>query len=68
MIYGIILIVGGIIYIIKPDIFKRGIWKKTAITQQIFTPKQYNIYMRILGTLSIIIGVYMIIRHNNISF
>ena len=60
--YGYILVIGGIIYIAKPDIFKRGFWKKTAITQRIFSPKQYNLYMRILGAIAILIGVYFIFR------
>ena len=60
----IILIAFGIIYIIKPDIFKRGLWKKTAFTQQIFNPKNYNIYMRILGVLFIIFGLYIAWAHN----
>jgi hypothetical protein len=63
--YSIILIVAGIIYIIKPDIFKRGIWKKTAITQQIFSPKNYNIYMRILGAVFIAIGIFLAWKYNN---
>jgi uncharacterized protein YjeT (DUF2065 family) len=53
----IILIIGGIVYLVKPDIFRRGIWKKTAITQQIFSEKNYLIYMRILGGIIIAIGI-----------
>jgi uncharacterized protein YjeT (DUF2065 family) len=58
--YGIILIIAGIVYNIKPNIFRVGFWKKTSITQQSFTPKQYNLYMRILGGVFIILGVYML--------
>ncbi len=60
--YGILLIIIGVIYLVKPDIFRRGIWKRTAITQQVFSPKQYQIYMRILGGISIIIGAYLVIK------
>ena len=57
---GVILIVGGIIYIVKPNIFRVGIWKKTSIPQQTFTPRNYNIFMRILGVIVIILGIYKI--------
>ena len=62
-VYGIILIIAGMIYIIKPNIFRIGIWKKTAISQQVFTPKQYAIYMRILGAIFIIMGIYFLVRY-----
>jgi uncharacterized protein YjeT (DUF2065 family) len=53
----IILIGFGVLYLIKPDLFKRGVWKKTAITQQAFSPKNYLIYMRVLGGVFIVAGV-----------
>jgi len=60
--YAIILIVFGIIYLIKPDIFKRSIWRKTAITQQIFSEKNYIIFMRVLGGVFIIAGTFLILK------
>jgi uncharacterized protein YjeT (DUF2065 family) len=59
-IYGVVLIIFGLVYLIKPNIFRVGFWKKTAVTQQIFTPKQYNLYMRILGGISILAGCYFL--------
>ena len=56
---GILLIVVGVIYIVKPNIFRRGMWKETAITQRIFSPKQYNVYVRILGAILITWGIYL---------
>jgi hypothetical protein len=53
----ILLIVFGIIYLIKPDIFRRGIWRKTAVTQQVFSEKNYLIYMRVLGAVFIAAGI-----------
>ncbi len=61
MILGLILLVFGIIYLIKPDIFKRWFWKKTDIFQKIFNENQYLIFMRILGSLLIIFGLIIII-------
>lgn len=62
-IWGIVLIVSGVVYLIKPDIFQRGFWKQTAISQQIMTPEQNKLYMRILGGVFIIIGIVMIVIH-----
>ena len=56
---GIILLSFGIIYVIKPNIFRRGIWKTTAITQQRLTPTQYTRYMRILGGVFILAGIVL---------
>jgi len=60
--YGIIMIVGGVLYILRPNLFRLGLWRKTALSQQIFTPKQYVIYMRILGSIAILIGAYLLVR------
>jgi len=60
LIVGIILIAAGIIYLIKPDIFQRWIWKKTDISQRLLTPEQYKVFMRILGVVYIIIGVVLL--------
>jgi len=63
MILGICAIIFGIIYIIKPTIFTRGIWKRTSITQNTMPPKTYNIYMRVLGGLLIVVGFFLIIKN-----
>ena len=52
----LILIAFGILYLIKPDIFQRGFWKKTAISQRLLTPEQNKVYMRILGVVFIVVG------------
>jgi hypothetical protein len=59
---GGILMLIGIIYLIRPNIFRIGFWKKTDVAQQIFSPKQYIIYMRVIGTLVILWGLYYIIK------
>ena len=55
------LIACGILYQIKPDIFQRWFWKRTAISQRILTPEQNKIYMRILGAVFIVAGVVLLI-------
>lgn len=56
LIPGLILIACGILYLIKPDIFQRGIWKKIAISQRLLTSEQNKVYMRILGIVFIVVG------------
>ena len=56
---GIILLCFGILYVIKPNIFRRGIWKTTDIAQQRLTPTQYTLYMRGLGVVFILAGIVL---------
>jgi uncharacterized protein YjeT (DUF2065 family) len=55
--YGVFLVVLGIIYNLKPNIFRIGFWKKTDIAQNKLSEKNYTIYMRVLGVVFIVIGV-----------
>lgn len=59
--FGIVLIVCGIVYLLKPDIFQRWFWKRTAISQRIMTPEQNKVYMRILGVIFIVVGVILLL-------
>lgn len=54
---GLILIAFGIIYNLKPDLYRTGIWTKTSITQRLLKPNQYVNYMRILGLIFAVLGV-----------
>ncbi len=58
---GIILLCFGALYIIKPDIYRRGVWKQTDIAQRKLTPAQYTRYMRLLGVAFIITGIVLLI-------
>jgi len=58
----IFLILFGIIYIIKPSIFRRGIWMKTSIAIKTMSPEKYNRYMRSLGMFLIILGVIVLLE------
>ena len=51
------LIVVGVIYILKPDIFRRGIWKQTSIAQLTLSPEGYLRYMRWVGVIIIALGL-----------
>ena len=58
---GVGLIAFGVIYIIKPDIFQRWFWKRTAISQQIMSPESNKTYMRVLGAIFIIVGLLLVL-------
>jgi hypothetical protein len=59
---GYIFAVLGIVYIINPNLYRIGFWKKTDVAQQTFTPKQYALMMRILGAILLLLGLYFIFK------
>lgn len=58
---GIILLVFGIVYIVKPDLYRRWIWKKTDVLQQMLSPERYIKFMRILGIILSVAGIILLI-------
>jgi sulfur transfer complex TusBCD TusB component (DsrH family) len=58
---GIILLCFGALYIIKPDVYRRGIWKQTDVAQRKLTPVQYTRYVRLLGVGFIVAGIVLVI-------
>jgi hypothetical protein len=54
--WGIALILIGLLYTLKPDIFRRGIWKQTSIAQRLLSPTGYIKYMQGFGISLILIG------------
>ena len=60
-IYGIALILIGLIYLWKPTIFRRGLWMKTSIAIRMFSEENYTRYMRILGLIFIAAGIGLLI-------
>lgn len=59
---GYILIVFGMVYLIKPDIFRRGIWLETSIAVRKMSARQYKVYMRVLGGVFIAIGIFLLVK------
>ena len=57
---GIWLLIIGIIYILKPDIFRRGIWLRTGLLETKLTPEAYVKFMRVLGALCIVAGAWIL--------
>jgi uncharacterized protein YjeT (DUF2065 family) len=58
---GIILVVFGILYLIKPDIYRKGIWRKTDILQRKLSPERYKQFMRWLGGVFLVAGSILIL-------
>ena len=58
---GLMLIGLGLLYWIKPGIFRRGIWMKTSIAIRLFSEENYRKYMRTLGVILIVVGVALVI-------
>jgi hypothetical protein len=55
------LIALGIVYVLKPDLFRRGIWTRTSVAQRTMSPEGYLKYMRRMGVLWIVVGVALLI-------
>lgn len=57
-----IFIAFGILYLINPELFRRGLWKKTSIAQRALSPERYRLYMRLLGLVFILVGLVLLLR------
>jgi hypothetical protein len=53
----------GILYLVKPNVFRRSIWVKTSLMQRTLTPETYTLVMRILGVLMIVWGMSPLFYH-----
>jgi hypothetical protein len=58
---GVILIVFGVVYLKRPDIFRRGIWMKTSIAIRTLSEVEHLRYMRRLGLVFILLGATLIV-------
>ena len=59
---GVGFIILGLLYIVKPDLFRRWFWTRTSIAQRVFSPEGYLTYMRILGIVIILGGIFLLVR------
>ena len=60
IIQGIVLILIGLVYIRKPSLFQQALFKSVELEQRLLTPDQNEIYMWVLGAISIMIGVVLL--------
>jgi hypothetical protein len=58
---GIALCLLGILYLVKPTLFRRWFWMRTSIAIRTLSEKNYLIYMRGLGVVLILIGIGIIV-------
>jgi hypothetical protein len=58
---GLVLTAVGVLYLIKPDIFRRGIWRRTDIAQRNLSPEGYLKYMRGVGVVHVIAGLVLLL-------
>ena len=58
---GLIFIVFGLLYIVKPGIYRRWFWKTTDIFQQKLSPANYIKFMRGVGVVLLVLGVVFLI-------
>jgi hypothetical protein len=58
---GVALAALGGAYVRYPDLFRRGIWKRTAISQRLLSPEGNRRYMRGLGVVLIAVGLALIV-------
>jgi uncharacterized protein YjeT (DUF2065 family) len=59
--YGIVLILLGLVYLWKPTIFRRGVWMKTSIAIRTLSDTNYTRYMRGLGVVCIAVGIFLVL-------
>jgi uncharacterized protein YjeT (DUF2065 family) len=59
--WGLIFAIFGLLYLVKPDIYRRWFWKKTDVFQQIFSPANYILFMRISGAVILVVGIILLI-------
>jgi len=58
---GLALIALGVVYLLKPDLFRRGIWTRTSLAQRTMSPEGYLRYMRGMGVLWIVVGIALVL-------
>ena len=59
---GIGFICLGILYMVKPDLFRRWFWTRTSVAQRLLSPEGYLTYMRILGGVIALVGLFLFLE------
>ncbi len=58
---GVLLVVWGILYIVKPDLFERGFWRSIDISRQFSSPEKRSGFLKTFGTILIVIGAVLFV-------
>lgn len=61
---GLIFIAFGILYLMKPDLFRGGIFQKTSVAATTKTPEEYRRYMQVLAVILIALGISLLLYDN----
>ena len=61
IVIGSCLIAIGSVYLLNPNLFRRGIWLKTSVAIRTLSPENYVKYIRALGFICIIVGTVLVI-------
>lgn len=65
---GIVLIAFGILYLMKPNLFQRGIFMKYQNSASSRTPDEYRKYMQKVAIILIVIGTILLAFDNRQLF
>ena len=57
---GFFLIAWAILCLLKPNLFRRGMWMKTGIAERNLSPEAYLKYSRGVGVINIVLGVALL--------
>jgi hypothetical protein len=57
---GVALMGIGLIYIWKPNLFRRGIWLKTSVAIRLLSEENYIKYIKGVGAVWIVIGLSLV--------
>ena len=58
---GLIFAIFGLVYLIKPDLYRRWFWKKADVMQRKLSPENYIKYMRKWGIVLLVLGLVVLI-------
>jgi hypothetical protein len=58
---GIIFVALGLLYVRKPNLYRRGIWLKTSVAVRFLSEENYVRYMRGLGIALVVIGLSLVL-------
>jgi uncharacterized membrane protein YiaA len=59
VIAGGLLVVLGILYVAKPDIFQQGFWKSIDISRRLSSPEKHSEFAKRFGGILIVIGLIL---------
>jgi uncharacterized protein YjeT (DUF2065 family) len=61
VIAGGLLVLLGILYLTKPDLFQQGFWKSIDISRRLSTPEKHSGFVKRFGGMLIVVGLIVFI-------